>query len=422
MNLHYEGHIMAHLDEHGVFSSGMYWPRRWELRFPKSKGVNFDYAVLASWKGEAPADHPANASEPVYIATDWVDSTSIWRDPATGEFGGKVVADIAVFDWDKTPVIGTQTTFYRIIVDSDMFDGPHVLTPFEMIPTGNYFWDYPSYHVEIPVTKITKNEGNDFWIVAEDLGSSYQNQYGVPNSAGSDTLAAFERERIPTPEEQPRFIEEFNVEPSGWYYGTYAWGSGPTLPAPEYSKISPYVSNAYNFPGSVRFPPSGNYVDGGVVATVVTPPFHVPTGFTKVWLTVNGCLGGGSGWDLYWGANCKIAESSTPGLAPFNASGKLVSGVEILEANSYTAGDYWGAYDTPSLYADSLAMAGQPAWSEPRGGGAFPSELTTKLYVYIPSKYFGKKVKIAFQFQTDDVGYAGYGTGFALDSYVLWVY
>jgi protein involved in sex pheromone biosynthesis len=67
-------------------------------------------------------------------------------------------------------------------------------------------------------------------------------------------------------------------------------------------------------------------------------------------------------------------------------------------------------------------MAGQPAWSSERGGGAFPSTLTTKLDVDIPSKYFGKKVKIAFQFQTDDAGFAGYGTGFALDSYILWVY
>ena len=45
----------------GVFSAGTTNTRNYYLRFPNTKGVMFGYAVIASWKGKLPADHPANA-------------------------------------------------------------------------------------------------------------------------------------------------------------------------------------------------------------------------------------------------------------------------------------------------------------------------------------------------------------------------
>ncbi len=64
-------------------------------------------------------------------------------------------------------------------------------------------------------------------------------------------------------------------------------------------------------------------------------------------------------------------------------------------------------------------MVGQPGWDTSLGGGAFPVSLTEYLDLSIPGSFYGKTVKVCFQFHPDECTYAGTGAGFALDDFRL---
>lgn len=416
-------YLINHYDDRGVFSSGTTNYMVWNILFPKSKNTDFSYAIMACWAGEDPQDHPANAEDPLMVIDFPWDNTKIWYEEDTGEFGGKFATDIYPFNWYTDTELGVLNTDYEITIEGTFMDSPYTLNDFEMTPTDNTFLVKPTFHVEFPVDTVASVDDEEYWVIVKRPGYDYTNEYGIQNDAWTDTLTTYMRRSVWVYEEEQPIHENFNSEPEGWYYGTYTYSAlgGAGGPDPDYTTNSPYLTGAYGFPGNIRFPPVGNYVPGGVVATVVTPPWKVPEGWDSVSLRVYGCLGAGDGDPGYWGANVKIAVSDTNGLAPFLANGKIGPGVQVLQASPGSYGS-WLEYDTQSLNFWSSAMAGQPAWTEPRGGGAFPQSLDGNWFsVSIPEEYHGEHIKIAFQFQTDEFGWAGVGTGFALDGFYVFV-
>jgi len=164
---------------HGVFASGATNTRRYELRFPNTKGVKYAYAVVANWEGES--THPANAPE--CVGADIEITDSIWWEGPT-EWGGDLILDISLFNWHEQPAV--------IVVESKLIGGAHQLDPSEMIPTGGSGY-VATYHVDIPATKVTSANPSEYWVIAEVEAEDYTCPLTPLGGAPDATLAAFFR-------------------------------------------------------------------------------------------------------------------------------------------------------------------------------------------------------------------------------------
>jgi hypothetical protein len=177
----------------GVFGAGQANTRNYYLRFPNSKGVKFGYAVVATWKGTAPEDHPANAPEA--IALNVVDNSNIYyKDSSTN--GGNLILDLSIWDWDSI-VVGGVMEDYKLIIESTVLSAPYQFLAADMTPIGGGE-NYSTYHIEIPADNVMKADGNEYWVIAECANLNYSNDFGVPNDASTDPLAAFFRYPIET--------------------------------------------------------------------------------------------------------------------------------------------------------------------------------------------------------------------------------
>jgi hypothetical protein len=190
--------LASHGSQLGRFSSGATNTRNYYIRFPNAKGMKYSYAVIANWEGTEPENHPSNAPEAV--ACSVVDNSDVFYVDPTVK-GGNLILDISLFDWEYQP-----STIY---IESTVLSYPHEFTPSEMTPTGggdNYF----TYHVDIPADNILGQEGNELWVIAEYGDFDYTNEFGVPNNADTDPLAACFRNDLyvyPEPTTQaPHFI------------------------------------------------------------------------------------------------------------------------------------------------------------------------------------------------------------------------
>ena len=178
--------LNANSAQHGVFSAGATNTRNYYLRFPNGKGIKYGYAVIASWKGVTPADHPANAPEAMALSV--TDSSDVYYiDPTTK--GGNIKLDVGVWDWDSQLSAGKMED-YKLIVESTVLNSPATFS--SMTPTGGGSF-YSTYHVEIPADNVQSSGGNEYWVILEHKGFDYTNPYGIPNSANTDPLAAFFR-------------------------------------------------------------------------------------------------------------------------------------------------------------------------------------------------------------------------------------
>jgi hypothetical protein len=166
----------THASTHGVFTAGTTNTRNYYLRFPNSVGVKFAYAVVASWKGEAPEDHPANCPESV--AASVTVTPDIYFASGTDK-GGSLKFDVDLYGWGVQPS--------SIKVESTVLTANYSFTG-SAIGGGENF---STYHIEVPADKIMSTGGNDFWVVPEYAGFNYKNDFGVTNSAGNDALASF---------------------------------------------------------------------------------------------------------------------------------------------------------------------------------------------------------------------------------------
>jgi len=183
--------LLSHADQHGEFTSGATNTRNYYLRFPKTKGVEFGYAVLANWNGPNSEDHPSNAVESVALKAD-VTPSLYYANP--GDKGGKLILDLSLFGWEYQPS--------TIVIESTVLSGYHELDSSEMIPTGGGD-NYSTYHVEIPADNITGTEGNEFWVIARYDAFDYSNDFGVPNEADGDPLEALFRSGLEVASESP---------------------------------------------------------------------------------------------------------------------------------------------------------------------------------------------------------------------------
>ena len=185
----------------GMFSAGSTNTRNYYLRFPNTKGVKFNYAVLANWVDET--THPANAPEAVACKVD-VTPDVYYENP--GSWGGDLILDISLFDWDScVNSMGVMDDYTISIVSWNLFqaappteDYQYVCNTAEMTPTGGGE-HYSTYHVEIPVTNLEGTEGNEYLIKAVcgkpdgTVFVDYSNPFGVPNNAGAWPLTAYFR-------------------------------------------------------------------------------------------------------------------------------------------------------------------------------------------------------------------------------------
>jgi len=192
--------------DNGVFSSGATNTRNYYLRFPNATGIKYGYAVIANWEGGQPQHHPSNTPETV--GCDVADSSTVYYvDP--GDNGGDIILDLSFFGWEGQPS--------AVWLESTVLSAPYEFDPTDLTPIGGTT-TYSTYHVEVPADDVQMLEGNEFWVVTEAGAYDYTNDFGVPNLADTDILAAFFR---------------FDLEVSG----------EPGCPTPDVLNVFPIAGN-----------------------------------------------------------------------------------------------------------------------------------------------------------------------------------
>ncbi len=168
-------------DTNGVFSAGISNTRNYYLRFPTSGGVKYGYAVVASWKGPNPADHPANAAE---AAACKIEITPDIYYAGGSNKGGSLILDISLWGWENQPSL--------IKLESTVLSGVHTFDATEMTPVGSGD-NYATYRCQVAADNITGTEGNEFWVIAEYGDLDYTSASTPPGGAPTAVLAAFFR-------------------------------------------------------------------------------------------------------------------------------------------------------------------------------------------------------------------------------------
>lgn len=201
-------YLNDHSGQRGKFSSGVTNKRNYYLRFPKSKGTVFAYAVTANWGGLEPQYHPSNAPEA--IACKVVDSSDLWfGNPSL--FGGSIKLDVSIWDWDSK-VSGGVMSDYQILIESSVLSSVYQFNTSEMTPVAGSEY-YQTYHIEIPANNISGLANNNCWVIVEQTGYTYKNDFGVTNLAENDTLAALFHYDLFVSDEVPAWINV--VSPNG---------------------------------------------------------------------------------------------------------------------------------------------------------------------------------------------------------------
>ena len=200
--------LTANAGTNGVFSAGATNTRNYYLRFPNSKGVRYGYAIIANWEGAEV--HPANAPEAVACTVDITDNVYYVDE---GDNGGALILDASLFGWGAQPS--------TIFVESTVLSAVYEFTSSDMTPVGGGV-NYSTYHVEIPADDVQGTDGNEFWVIAEYGDLDYSCDFGVPNLAGADALAAFFRYDLfvaDTPYNKPPVcdLQVVTSMPAAWY-------------------------------------------------------------------------------------------------------------------------------------------------------------------------------------------------------------
>jgi len=322
--------FLTSTDGHGVFSCTGVNTRNYCLRFPQTTGLEFGYAILADWEGTEPEYHPSNAVEAV--ACRVVDYSDVHYPDSTGN-SGSLILDISLFGWDYQ-----SSTIY---IESTVLSAVASFDPAPIATGGGEH--YSTYHVEIPADNVTGYQNQEYWVIAEYEAFDYTNNFGTPNEAGTDRLAAFFRYDLPV-DYSGGWARTWGG--SGWdeAYGVAVDGSGTV-----------YVTG--NFQGTVDFNP-----DGGDT--------HTSHGYRDVFLSKFDSKGN-FGWARTWGG---------PG-QPY-ARGVAVDG----SGNVYVTGSFEGTVDfdpdggdphTSNGYGDvflsKFDSSGNFEWARVWGGSDYDS-------------------------------------------------
>ena len=171
--------VNANPDTRGVFTAGSTNTRNYYLRFPNVYGVNYGYSVVASWKGEAPEDHPANAQEAIALSVGVTPSLYFVNNT---DKGGDLILDVDLWGWDYQPS--------TIFIESSVLGAPHQFDATEMTPVGGNE-NYSTYHVDIPADGLAGADGNTFWVIPQYDEFDYTCEFTPPGGAPGAPLAAF---------------------------------------------------------------------------------------------------------------------------------------------------------------------------------------------------------------------------------------
>jgi hypothetical protein len=150
--------------------------------------VKYGYAIIANWEGTEPEQHPSNAPEAVALSV--IDQSDLYYvEPLTK--GGTLKLDLSVWNWYSHPVGGVMQD-YRVFFESNILSSVYQFNSAEMTPVGGGE-NYSTYHVEIEPVNLTGVDGNELWVIVEQQGLDYTNEFGTVNLAGEDKLAALFR-------------------------------------------------------------------------------------------------------------------------------------------------------------------------------------------------------------------------------------
>ena len=81
---------------------------------------------------------------------------------------------------------------YNLKIESTVLSSPYSANSTDMTPIGGG-QNYSTYRFDIPADNVLSNSGQEFWVIAEEKNYNYTNNFGVPNLANTDALAAFFR-------------------------------------------------------------------------------------------------------------------------------------------------------------------------------------------------------------------------------------
>ena len=326
--------LVANATGRGSFTPGSINYRFYDIRFPDTTGLKFQYAVVAHWKGTGLPDPiiddfppEANADEAPVI--DVVDTTNAYYED--GVFGGNVMLNISVLDWsaDCSGVLEYEINCY-----SDAWSGPFAVNMTPTVSGDNYCTFYAVKTVEV----LTSSDPLPVWIEVSYPSLDYTNNFGVTNDAGGELAAYFWTEVAIIPQTPP-WVEV--LTPNG----------GETWPVGSQQEItwdSKYVSGTVvlvyskdNFATPLHIA-SGEDNDGSYMWTIPNDPST--TVKVRVRMTNPSYLGdnsdadftiGGSGWAETWGTTDNDITNDV--------------GVDY-PGNIYVAGYYGSSYEIVSAF------------------------------------------------------------------------
>jgi len=208
-------------DQRGSFKPGKINFRSYELRFPDSLGISFQYAVIAHWEEHdnypnnpnSLDDFPLSANADEAIALSTVSESNLFY--TSGNSGGDVILNITPWDWSAETNVSSVMEEYEIKCFSRAWTGAYDVDMTPVAENDHYY----TFHAEIHVDSLSSPEPLPVWIEIGYPKLDYSNPFGIENDADG-ALTAYFLVHIPVTTELPYWIDV--QSPNGgevWYPG-----------------------------------------------------------------------------------------------------------------------------------------------------------------------------------------------------------
>jgi hypothetical protein len=206
--------------------------------------------------------------------------------------------------------------------------------------------------------------------------------------------------------------EDFDSAPADWWYQNWQYTGSCINDLPAWTALGPFGPSGS---GNIRFPGPWPYdnADGGIVSTVVTEPFFVPTGYSEVILRIYLASDFSNSGANVCGMNFKIVESSVSGLAPFSQTGAVGTATILTSTNTHGS-----TFPAMGMCGNSSQLTGQIGW-DGSGQNDLPGSLTQYVDLVL-SDFDGKTVKVCLHW-APGACYSLFG-GYVLDDCTLYGY
>ncbi len=210
--------LTVNAPDRGCFRPGNVNYRRYQLRFPKTSGIKFQYAVIAHWEDPG-VDNPvledfplsANADEALLIDID--DSSTLYYVDSTTK-GGYIDIDVSPWDWSAATSDVMQE--YTIKVYSNAWGGA---CDVDMTPVATDQYHY-TFHAFVSDVNLASANPLPIWVEVIYPDLDYSNKFGVPNNADGNLTSYFRYEVPVSDTVQPYFELEIPNGGQKWAPGT----------------------------------------------------------------------------------------------------------------------------------------------------------------------------------------------------------